>query len=103
MQQQPCWVGTRPGPSASAGPPEETSHTEQRVFSAAQGFPGGSECKESACDTGDLGLIPGSWQPTPVFSPGEFHGETRGRAGVCVSQSVGHDEMTHTHTQRSAY
>ena len=26
---------------------------------------------------GDLGLIPGSrrnWQPTPVFSPGEFHG-----------------------------
>ena len=24
------------------------------------GFPGGSEGKESACNTGDLGLIPGS-------------------------------------------
>jgi len=22
------------------------------------GFPGGSDCKESACNTGDLGLIP---------------------------------------------
>ena len=24
------------------------------------GFPGGSDCKESACNAGDLGLIPGS-------------------------------------------
>ena len=38
--------------------------------------------KESACNTGDAGLIPGSvrspwrrkWQPTPVFSPGEIYG-----------------------------
>ena len=37
--------------------------------------------KESACNTGNLGLIPGSgrfpwrreWQPTPVFLPGESH------------------------------
>ena len=36
------------------------------------GFPGGSDGKESACDAGDLGLIPGlgrslegAWQPTP--------------------------------------
>ena len=33
------------------------------------GFPGGSECKESACSTGDPGLIPGSGR-----SPGEGNG-----------------------------
>ena len=46
------------------------------------GFPGGSEGEESACNAGDLGLIPGSgrypwrrkWQPTPVLLPGESHG-----------------------------
>ena len=27
---------------------------------SSQGFPGGSEVKASACDVGDLGLIPGS-------------------------------------------
>ena len=39
--------------------------------------------KETACNVGDMGLIPGSgkipwgmeWQPTPVFLPGEFHGQ----------------------------
>ena len=44
------------------------------------GFPGGSDSKESACNVGDLGLIPGlgqspgggAWQPTPEFLPGEF-------------------------------
>ena len=48
-----------------------------------QGFPGGSDGKESACNTGDVGLIPGlgktpwrrEWQPIAVFLPGEFHGE----------------------------
>ena len=45
------------------------------------GFPGDSAGKESACNAGDLGLIPGlgrSWRserlPTLVFCPGEFHG-----------------------------
>ena len=41
------------------------------------GFPGGSDGKESACNAGDQGLIPGSgrlpgvreWLPTPVFLP----------------------------------
>ena len=32
-------------------------------------FPGGSDGKESACNAGDLGLIPGSER-----SPGERHG-----------------------------
>ena len=44
------------------------------------GFPGG-EGKESDCNAGDLGSIPGSgrssekkeWLPIPVFLLGEFH------------------------------
>ena len=44
-------------------------------------FPGSSAGKKSACNAGDLGLIPGfdiwdgkipwrkAWQPTPVFLP----------------------------------
>ena len=47
---------------------------------ASVGFPGSSVGKESACNAGDLaGKIP--WRterlPTPVFSPGEFHGITK--------------------------
>ena len=46
-------------------------------------FLGGSDGKESACSAGDPGLIPGSGRspgegnklPTPVFLPGEFHGQ----------------------------
>ena len=44
-------------------------------------FPGGSECKESACNSGDMGSIPGlgrfpgggNGNPL-VFLPGEFYG-----------------------------
>ena len=43
------------------------------------GFPGGSEVKASASNAGDLGSIPGlgrrEWLPTPVFLPGESHGQ----------------------------
>ena len=47
------------------------------------GFPGSSEVKASACNVGDPGSIPGlgrfpwrrKWQPTPVFLPGESHGQ----------------------------
>ena len=42
------------------------------------GFPAGSDGKESACNAGDPGSIPGlgrEWQPTPVFLSGEFHGQ----------------------------
>ena len=50
------------------------------------GFPDGSDGKESACNVGDLGWIPGldpwvgkipwrrKWQPTPIFWPGKCHG-----------------------------
>ena len=45
------------------------------------GLPDGSDNEESACNAGDLGLIPGLGRspgegkgyPTPVFWPGEFH------------------------------
>ena len=48
-------------------------------------FPGGSDGKESACNAGDLGSIPGSGrfpgeQPTSVFLPRGFHGQ-RGLVG----------------------
>ena len=45
-------------------------------------FPGGSDDKESANIAGDLGSIPGlgrspeeEMESTPVFLPGEFHGQ----------------------------
>ena len=53
-----------------------------------EGLPGGSDGKESTCKVGDLGSIPGlgrslgkgnswkrEWPPTPVFLPGEVHGQ----------------------------
>ena len=56
---------------------------------ANSGFPCGSAGKESTCNVGDLGSIPGlgkpPWRrerlPTPVFWPGEFH--------ELYSQSIG--------------
>ena len=47
------------------------------------GFPGGLYAKESACNVEDSGSILGvgkipwrrEWLPTPVFLPGEFHGQ----------------------------
>ena len=81
------------------------------------GFPGSSVGKESACNAGDLGLIPGSipwrkaWQRIPVFLPGDSHGQ-RSLAGYTVHgvAKVRHDltikpppyihtqAQTHTHT-----
>ena len=46
------------------------------------GFPGGSAGKESTCNAGGMGSIPGQedpwrrkWQSTPVFLPGKSHGQ----------------------------
>ena len=46
-------------------------------------FPGDSDSKESPSNAGDPGSIPQlgrfpwrkAWQPTPVFLPGESHGQ----------------------------
>ena len=53
-------------------------------------FPGSSAGKESASNAGEPGLIRGlgrspgrTWQPTPVFFPGEFHGQ-RNLAGIIL-------------------
>ena len=53
--------------------------TEYHI-STGQSFPHSSVGKESACNAGDLGSIPGQEDPlekematTPVFLPGEFH------------------------------
>ena len=57
----------------------------------------GHLCKESACnagDTGDIGSIPGSgrsWQPTPVFFPGNSQAVDPGRLQSIGLQKVIHD------------
>ena len=45
------------------------SRTRLSDFHFHMGFPGGSDSKESSCNAGDLGLIPGSGR-----SPGEGNG-----------------------------
>ena len=42
---------------------------EKAFYVEIKGFPGGSDGKASACNAGDLGLIPGSGR-----SPGEGNG-----------------------------
>ena len=64
------------------------------------GFTGGSDCKESACNAGDLCLIPGSlrpwvrripwrreWLPTPVFLG--FPGGSDGKESACNAGDLG--------------
>ena len=62
-------------------------HWEDAVFLFVTrnfGFPGGSDGKESACQWRRPEFNPWvekipwrrEWQPTPVFVPGEFHGQT---------------------------
>ena len=57
------------------------------------GFPGGSDGKDSpAMQDPWIWKIPWRrrWQPTPVFLPGEFHGQ-RSLAGYMGLQRVRHD------------
>ena len=73
-----------------------------------EGFPGGSDGKEFACNVGDPGLIPGlggkilwrrKWQPTPVFllAKSQWTEEPGGLQSV-GSPRVGHDRATNTFT-----
>ena len=63
------------------------------------GFPGGSDGKESACNVGDLGLIPGLGR-----SPGEGHGyllqysclENPMDRGAWQLQSMGSQRVGHS-------
>ena len=52
------------------------------ILSICMGLPQWLSGKESACNAGDPGSIPGqedplegAWQPTLLFLPGEFHGQ----------------------------
>ena len=60
-----------PGTGEAGGLPSLGSHRVGHDWSdlAAKGFPGGSGSKESACNAGDLGSIPGLGR-----SPGEGNG-----------------------------
>ena len=83
---------------------KELDTTEQQTHLAFfMGFPSDPAVKESACNTGaagDADLIPGwerfpwrrKWQPTPVFLPGDSHGQ-RSLAGYSPQEL-----STHTHT-----
>ena len=60
-----------------------------------QGFPHGSDDKESAFSARDPGSILGlgrswrrEWQLTPVFLPGEFHGQRKGSWKATVHRIV---------------
>ena len=71
-------------------------------LSHIMGFPGGSDGKESTCNAGNPGSIPGlgrspregNGKPlTPVFLPGEWT-EEPGRLQFVGSQRVGHNFAT---------
>ena len=64
------------------------------MFSAQRGFPGGSAGKESACNAGDLGLIPGLGR-----SPGEGKGYPLQYSGLenstdCIVDGVAESDTT---------
>ena len=68
---------------------------EENIGGKKSPFPHSSVGKESACNAGDPGSIPGLGRaaaegkglPTPIFWPGEFHGLYSPRG----SQRVGQD------------
>ena len=68
-----------PGTEDPGGLPSMGSHrVGHNCSDLAAAAVGGSAGKVSACNSGDLGSIPGLGQsserlPTPVFWPGEFH------------------------------
>ena len=63
------------------------------------GFPGGSDDKESACNAEDLVWSLGlEWQPTPVFLPGEFQGQSSLAGYRPWPHRVGYNWATNTFT-----
>ena len=72
-------------------------------------FPAGSDSKESVCNAGDLGSIPGLGRspregntgPTPVFWPGKFHGQ-RSLAGYSSWGCKSRTRLNDFHTKSLA-
>ena len=91
-------MGYNPWGSQESDMTQDLNHHHWAIY---RGFPGGLDDKESACSAGDLGSIPGlrrspgmqGWQPTPVFLPGEPHGQ-RSLAGY--SECTGRKESDAT-------
>lgn len=58
--------------------PDCSAHLNEKCFTTAYAFPGGSVVKKSPASAGNMGLIPG-WegksQTTTVFLPGKSHGK----------------------------
>ena len=76
------------------------------------GFPGGSDGKESACNVGDLGLIPGSGrfpgegndnplQYSCLENPMDRGAWWASGHGIAKSQTQLSDSHTHTHSHHS--
>ena len=79
----------------------------ERHQPAGGGLPWCSDSKESACSAGDpvpslYGKVPWrrAWQPTPVFVPGESHGQRSlvGYSPWGCKESDTTEQLTHTHT-----
>ena len=78
------------------------SHIMKVTFGARFWSFGGSDCKESACNAGDPGLIPGlgrfpwrrKWQPTAVFLPRKYWVEEPGRLQSMELERVRHNWVT---------
>ena len=75
------------------------------VYQGNQGFPGGSDCKESAWNAGNLGLIPGLGR-----SPGGGHGNPlqysclenlHGQRSLVGYSPQGHKELDRTERLRT--
>ena len=77
---------------------------------ASISFPSGSEDKVSACNAQGPGSIPGlerfpwrrKWQPTPIFLPGESHGQ-RSLAGYSPQGCKKSDTTKRLHISHSLY
>ena len=85
-------------------------------YACGQCFPGGSDGKESVCKAGDPWFDPWfrkipwrkEWRPTPVFLPGELHGQRslkgyspRGRKELDTAEAT--DAHTRTWTSGRGY
>ena len=77
-------------------PPQGHLHFKLQVI-ALLGFPGGSDGKESACNAGDLGLIPWLGRSPGEGTPLQYscleNSMDRGSSGLhpMASHRVGHD------------